>query len=233
MIHQLRKKEIKEIKKLYCFYHKRFWCYKKLLTRLKQSYFFENLASTTLVVVGTIAGGLTLNPIVLGVISGAGVILKTSSELKIAKIKFKCVNLHYTTYEKVLADLRTCLRGKKFDAQAFLNEMNVIDSIVIDLCLNIEKYEKDYEMTNKMSSQNSLSQRRNRQVLFHKLLKVLFHKLQVIPAKASSCFTCSSEEISSLSSAYDSQDENLSQELDSDWSEPDDEENDPTWIPQK
>ena len=38
-------------------------------------------------------------------------------------------------------------------------------------------------------------------------------------------------EISSLSSAYDTQDENLSQEL-SDWSEPDDEENDPTWVPQ-
>ena len=142
----IEEETIKEIKKLYCFYHKRFWCYKKLLTRLKQSYFFENLASTTLVVVGTIAGGLTLNPIVLGVISGAGVILKTSSEFKNRKNKIQMCKFAYTTYEKVLADLRTCLRGKKFDAQAFLNEMNVIDSIVIDLCLNIEKYEKDYEM---------------------------------------------------------------------------------------
>ena len=52
-------------------------------------------------------------------------------------------------------------------------------------------------------------------------------------SQTESCFTCSSEEISSLSSAYDTQDENLSQELDSDWSEPDDEENDPTWVPQK
>ena len=41
----------------------------------------------------------------------------------------------------------------------------------------------------------------------------------------------SGESQSSLSSTYDTQDENLSQELDSDWSESDDEENDPTWNP--
>ena len=60
----------------------------------------------------------------------------------------------------------------------------------------------------------------------------------------SSCFTCCSStsdssmdidemDVESLSSAYDTQDENLSQELDSDWSEGDDEEADPTWEPPK
>ena len=41
----------------------------------------------------------------------------------------------------------------------------------------------------------------------------------------------SETEVSSLSSDYDTQDENLSQELDSDWSQSDDEIGDPTWTP--
>ena len=54
-----------------------------------------------------------------------------------------------------------------------------------------------------------------------------------LPASQDSSFSnlTTDSEISSFSSVYDTQDENLSQELDSDWSEPDDEENDPTWTP--
>ena len=54
-----------------------------------------------------------------------------------------------------------------------------------------------------------------------------------LPASQDSSFSnlTTDSEISSFSSVYDTQDENLSQELDSDWSESDDEINDPTWTP--
>ena len=41
-----------------------------------------NLTSSGLVAIGAIAGGVTMNPIVLGVISGVGLIVKTASEMK-------------------------------------------------------------------------------------------------------------------------------------------------------
>ena len=41
-----------------------------------------NIGSVTLVVSGTVIGGVTLNPIVLGTVPGLGVILKTFSEAK-------------------------------------------------------------------------------------------------------------------------------------------------------
>ena len=40
-----------------------------------------------------------------------------------------------------------------------------------------------------------------------------------------------SEAVSDIEEAYDSQDENLSSELERDWSEPDDYEDHPDWIP--
>ena len=41
-----------------------------------------NIGSAVLVVTGTIAGALTLNPITLGSISGAGVLLQTYATAK-------------------------------------------------------------------------------------------------------------------------------------------------------
>ena len=45
------------------------------------------MTSSGLIVVGAVAGGLTANPGILGSISGAGLVLKTSSETKNYKKK--------------------------------------------------------------------------------------------------------------------------------------------------
>ena len=74
----LEKNEIEELKALYRFYHKKFICYKLLFNIFKKKDIVCKISSTVLVVTGTIVGGVTLNPIALGTISGSGVILKTS-----------------------------------------------------------------------------------------------------------------------------------------------------------
>ena len=48
-----------------------------------------NCTSSGLVAIGAIAGGVTMNPIVLGVISGVGLIVKTASEMKNLKSKIE------------------------------------------------------------------------------------------------------------------------------------------------
>ena len=49
------------------------------------------MSSTGLIAIGTVAGGMTLNPAVLGSISGAGLALKTFSE--IINVKLRWVSL--------------------------------------------------------------------------------------------------------------------------------------------
>ena len=139
------KETLDELKNLYKFYHKRYWCFKKVYKHHKRVYFATNLASTTLVAARTIAGVVTVNPIVLGVISGTGLLLKTTSEIKNTQKKIEMAKFAYTTYEKALSDLRCFLRGEEFNSLEFVHEMKTKDEIIIDLCLNFEKYSESYE----------------------------------------------------------------------------------------
>ena len=72
-----------QIKALYKFYHKRFWCYKKAFKYFKRINLIANITSTGLTAVGTIVDSVTLNPIILGTILSARLLLKTFSEVKI------------------------------------------------------------------------------------------------------------------------------------------------------
>ena len=46
----------------------------------------------------------------------------------------------YTTYQKVLLDLRTALRGGSFDKNDFLKELNILDDSIIDFVRGINLY---------------------------------------------------------------------------------------------
>ena len=85
------------------------------------------------------------NPIVLGVISGLGLVVKTASEMKNLKSKIEMSKFAFTTYEKTLSDLRFALRGGNFDRTEFLSSMEAIDGIVIDLGLDLEKFENEWK----------------------------------------------------------------------------------------
>ena len=59
-----------------------------------------NCTSSGLIAIGAIAGGVTMNPIILGVISGVGLIIKTAMEMKNLKSKIEMAKFAFTTYEK-------------------------------------------------------------------------------------------------------------------------------------
>ena len=105
----------------------------------------EKISSSVLVAGGVLAGGATLNPIVLGVISGLGLVLKTIQEAKNRGKKIEKAKFAFTSYEKALTSLKFALRGGEFDQRKFLVEMETLDGIVIDFGLNQEKFEKKFK----------------------------------------------------------------------------------------
>ena len=141
----IQEEELKEIKNLFRFYHKRFWCLKQAHSRFKKMNLLMNCTSSGLIAIGTIAGAATMNPIVLGVISGVGLIMKTAMEMKNLKSKIEMSKFAFTTYEKTLSNLRFALRGANFDQTEFLSSMEAIDGIVIDLGLDWEKFENKWQ----------------------------------------------------------------------------------------
>ena len=68
--------KIKEIRDLYKYNHQ------KSFQHDQKMHLSTNLGSVGLVIIGTIAGGITLNVIILGNISGAGVLLQTYATTK-------------------------------------------------------------------------------------------------------------------------------------------------------
>ena len=104
----------KELEQLYKYYHKLWWCHKKTVERLKKINLVVNLASVSLVTAGTIAGAVTANPIIIGAITGAGLLIKTASEIKQVTNKIAMFKIGLSTYEKTLVDLRFFERQRIF-----------------------------------------------------------------------------------------------------------------------
>ena len=138
------KEEIQEIKELYKYYHFNFWIYQKGYKYFKKMNLLLNMSSPGLIVIGTVAGGLTANPAIIGSISGAGLALKTFSETKDYKKKIEMAKFSYTTYDKVLVRMRTSLRAGTFDKDDSLKEMTVLDETIVDLAPLVTRFEKQY-----------------------------------------------------------------------------------------
>ena len=121
--------DVTTLKDFYKHYHKKYWCFKKSYKRYK--FLDETLALSGggLVVMGTIIGGITLNPILLGVINGAWMVVASIAKMKNYKKKIEISQIAFTTYEKVL---RSALRGDEFNKQEFIDRMKLIDEMIID-----------------------------------------------------------------------------------------------------
>ena len=75
-----------------------------------------------------------MNPIPLAAITGTGLFLKTYTDVKKFDRKIDMCKFAFTTYEKILTELRSYLRGRPFDSVSFLNEVKLIDDTITDLC---------------------------------------------------------------------------------------------------
>ena len=147
----LSEEQRETIKDLYKHYHKKHWCYKKSYKSYKFLDNFFTISSLSLIAVGTITGGLTLNPVILGVINGAGIIVGGVAKKKDFKKKIETTKMAYTTYEKVLVELRSALRGDEWSKEEFVDRIKILDEIIIDQCSSsvdnfVEKYKNKFNI---------------------------------------------------------------------------------------
>ena len=137
--------EVTKLQALYRSYHRLQMCYKWKYKKLRRLKLFLELSSIGLTTVGAIVGGITLNPIILGSLTGSGIMIQaylTKSDLnkRVDRCKFA-----FTSYERVLVQLKSFLRGLLYDESNFLSDLKVIDDIIIDQCPSIEKYFDKYD----------------------------------------------------------------------------------------
>ena len=137
--------EVIKLKTLYRSYHRLQMCYKwkyKKLRRLKLSL---ELSSIDLTTSGAIIGSVKLNPIILGSLTASGIMIQaylTKSDLntRVDRCKFA-----FTSYERVVIQLKSFLRGLPFNESNFLSDLKVLDDIIIDQSPSIDKYSDKYD----------------------------------------------------------------------------------------
>ena len=128
----LSETDVKTLKDFYSHYHKKYWCFKKSYKSYKFLDDVFTISGICLVAIGTISGGISLNPVVLGVVNGAGVIVAGIGKKNNYKTKIEMTRIAFTTYEKVLVELRAALRGDEFNKEEFVDRMKLVDEMIID-----------------------------------------------------------------------------------------------------
>ena len=149
----LSETDVKTLKDFYKHYHKKCWCFKKSYKSYK---FLDNvftISGICLVAIGTISGGITQNPVVLGVVNGAGIIVAGIGKKNNYKRKIEMTRIAFTTYEKVLVELRSALRGDEWNKQDFVDRMKLVDEMIIDQTPIADRFVSRYEKKIGLSKQ--------------------------------------------------------------------------------
>ena len=140
----LSESDVTTLKDFYSHYHKKYWCFKSSYKSYKFLDDVFTISGIFLVAIGTISGGITLKPVVIGVVNGAGVVVAGIGKKKNYKRKIEMSRIAFTTYEKVLVELRAALRGDEFNKQYFIERMKLIDEMIIDQTPIADRFAKRY-----------------------------------------------------------------------------------------
>ena len=149
----LSETDVKTLKDFYKHYHKKCWCFKKSYKSYKFLDDVFTISGICLVAIGTISGGITQNPFVLGVVNGAGIIVAGIGKKNNYKRKIEMTRIAFTNYEKVLVELRSALRGDEFNKQEFVDRMKLVDEMIIDQTPIADRFVSRYEKKFGLSKQ--------------------------------------------------------------------------------
>ena len=149
----LSESDVKTLKDFYKHYHKKYWCFKKSYKSYKFIDDVFTISGICLVAIGTISGEITLNPVVLGVVNGAGLIVAGIGKKNNYKRKIEMTRIAFTNYEKVLVELRSALRGDDFNKEEFVDRMKLIDEMIIDQTPIADRFVSRYEKKFGLSKQ--------------------------------------------------------------------------------
>ena len=141
----LTEEDVEILKNFYSYYHKKYWCFKKAYKSYKMLDNIFSISSLSLVAIGTIAGGISLNPVILGVVNGVGIIIGGVGKKNNYKRKIEMTRIAYTTYEKILVELRAALRGDEWNKEEFVDRMKLIDEMIIDQSPVADRFESKYK----------------------------------------------------------------------------------------
>ena len=128
----LKPNVLRTLDSLYAFYHRQWWCYSQMYRLFKLRQTLLNGVALLVLAAGMIAGSICENSIVVTCLAAWGTVLKGWNDFKKFPIQVDRCQFAYTTYAKILTELRTYARGIPFDEDTFLVKMQTFDDTITD-----------------------------------------------------------------------------------------------------
>ena len=128
----LKPEVLQTLDSLYAFYHRQWWCYSYMYCVFKLRQALLNGVALLVVAAGMIAGFICENTIVVSCLAVWGTVLKGWNDFKKFPIKVDRCQFAYTTYARILTELRTYARGIPFGEDSFLVKMQTFDGTISD-----------------------------------------------------------------------------------------------------
>ena len=123
---------------LYRYYHKQMWYYKEMYKRFKALNAFFNAVALVLVALGMIVGTLWPDSFAMVGLTAMSTTVKGWCDFKRFGNKMEMSRFAYTTYEKILVELKTYARGLPLgDFEGFLQKAQINEETIKDLAPTI------------------------------------------------------------------------------------------------
>ena len=130
---QFKPELLQRMDSLYAFYHKQWWCHRKVLNQYKFYNALFNGLALLLMAAGLVVGPVWNHHTLVACLTAVGTVVKGWSEFKKFSVKVGMCQFAYTTYAKALIELRTYARGVPFDGlEGFLIKMQTLDDTIVD-----------------------------------------------------------------------------------------------------
>jgi len=118
---------------LFAFYHKQWWCYRKMLNHFKFCNALSNVLALLLMAAGMIAGPILENSTLVACFAAVGTVVRGWNDFKQYQFKVNMSRFAFTTYAKALTELKTYVRGLPLEGlEGFLIKMQTMDDTIID-----------------------------------------------------------------------------------------------------
>ena len=140
----LSEEEIQELKDYYIIYHKKCWCYKKALKRLKKYKLAANILSL-LFASGGIVSSIVTNGIALVGIAVISLVIQSYKNYKSLDMKIYFCDYSYKSYQHLLNEIKEAMRSGHYDNDDLINKMKQIDDVVTDHSIPIDKLFTEYD----------------------------------------------------------------------------------------
>ena len=109
---------------LYSFYHKKWWCYRKMVNHFKFYNTLFNSMALLLMAAGMIAGPVLENSTLVACLTAVGTVVKRFNDFERFNFKVAIIRFASTTYARALIESRTYVREIPFEGlEGFLIKM--------------------------------------------------------------------------------------------------------------